>query len=481
MKRLFAGLAAVLALVVQAYVVPASAETAEEQVRSATTMMLRDVQTPDGFDLARLAGSADIFAVTVPKISVPTQDGQVWEITAVRLEMTPKDGGKVDVKTFAPESIQLRDNDGTPFLRIALGGWDGAGVFDTGLERFESFGGEGRDLVAVFVSDQSSISIQGFSMLSDFAPTGAGGWATPLRAQANELRIQLPDGEEVLRAGELMVRGDATILDWDVLKRRMETMQSRVSAPGYAELSEAEQESVLLDLIVGLRGLLADFQIGYEVRDLAMNVDGDPFRADRLAVNTDGTGFDQNKFQFRLGYAIDGMALAIEGFPPDLTPEGSAMTVSLAEMPSRAFVDLIADIAALRRSSPERDSGDVFFKGLTTLMQNAGSELRVERLDLANSLARLEASGQMRPLSSAQYSGVGSFRVLVHGLDPLIQRLVGDPDEEIQGFGLLLGIARAYGVPAENGDPAVLLYDVDVPAEGPVLVNGKPLQVPGAE
>lgn len=467
--------------VVQASAVPASAETAEEKVRRATTLMLRDVQTPEGFDLSPLAGSPGTFAVTVPKMSVPSYETQAWEITTARFEMTPNDGAKVDVKIAAPGSIRLRDGGGAEVLRVAVGGWDGAGVFDTEVERFVSFDGEGRDIQAMIVADQSSVSVQGFSVLGDFAPNGAGGWKTPLRMQATDLRVQLPDGADAMRLGELVVRGDSTILDWDTLRRRLEAMQSRLSAPGFSELPEDEQDAIMLDLIVGLRGLLADLQVGYEVRDLAIDVEGDPFRADRLAATVDGTGFDQSKFQFRLGYAIEGMTLTVEELPADLAPDGAALTLALADMPSRAVVDLLADIAALTRSSPDRDGGEIFLKGLMTLMQNAGSELRIERFGLANSLAQLEASGQMQPVSTAQYGGIGNFRMFVQGLDPLIQRLIGDPDEEVQGFGLLLSLVRAYGIPAQDGEPSMLQYDIDLPAEGPVLVNGKPLQVPGAE
>jgi hypothetical protein len=242
------------------------------------------------------------------------------------------------------------------------------------------------------------------------------------------------------------------------------------------------------DFIKALPGLIAASSVDLHVSgfNYQEREGGEALELGKAGISFAATGIDQPKASLSFTLDHDGLVLhtpeAERPFAKASLPASGALTVSLVDLPTADLASVMADgAAAYATADPAQIDAKtaVFMIQLQQLLQQDGVKLRVEPSHLSSAAANLTADGDFVMKPAAIYGATGALNVAITGIDDLLSLAQKEAEEQPEAMqyvavlqALLSYASRATG---SDGKP-VDNFKIDVPQNGMMTVNGKPLQ-----
>ncbi|MDY0881729.1 hypothetical protein ACFPL7_19250 [Dongia soli] len=250
----------------------------------------------------------------------------------------------------------------------------------------------------------------------------------------------------------------------------------------------AVPDSSVQDFIKALPGLIADSIVDLHVSGVTYQEreGGEAFELGKAGLNFAATGFDQPKATLTFTLDHDGLVLhtpdAERPFAKASLPATGALTVSLIDLPTADLVSVMADgAAAYATADPTQIEAKttVFMIQLQQLLQRDGVKLRVEPSHLSSAAANLTADGDFVMKPAAIYGATGALNIAITGIDDLLSLAKKEAEEKPEAMQYVAALQALLGYAARatgsDGKP-VDNFKIDVPQNGQMTVNGKPLQ-----
>ena len=167
-----------------------------------------------------------------------------------------------------------------------------------------------------------------------------------------------------------------------------------------------------------------------------------------------------------LGFGMSDFAPKIEGWPDAMKPDNVEIALEAGRLPLRALFGLIADPAAL---TPEGQA--LLGQQAMMLMMQSAPELRLTSLDVSAEAVGL--GGEARVAMTTAMVPEGQGRFTIRGLPEMVAELSRNPLTQAEAGEMvpLLLMVQGLGRP-DPGDPAVLVYEVEIGPNMTILVNG---------
>lgn len=250
----------------------------------------------------------------------------------------------------------------------------------------------------------------------------------------------------------------------------------------------AAPDNAMQDFIKALPGLIAASTVDLHVSGFTYQEreGGEALELGKAGISFAATGIDQPKASLSFTLDHDGLVLhtpeAERPFAKASLPASGALTVSLIDLPTADLASVMADgAAAYATADPAQIDAKtaVFMIQLQQLLQQDGVKLRVEPSHLSSAAANLTADGDFVMKPAAIYGATGALNVAITGIDDLLSLAQKEAEEKPEAMqyvavlqALLSYASRATG---SNGKP-IDNFKIDVPQNGMMTVNGKPLQ-----
>jgi hypothetical protein len=285
-------------------------------------------------------------------------------------------------------------------------------------------------------------------------------------------------GPALVEAAEIAVTGRAGGLSREALLRFADGVLPRLlAASEAADPSAPDVLAAALDLLDALDGMATGISGGVSATGIGIALPGEPPVAiGRISYQASADGLDGDRGAAAFSAAVEGVrADAGAAVPREAVPERIALGLSATGLPHREAIGLLRE--ALRaEAAGDATAGDAMGERLFAALLQAGSEFRLDELDLSAPAfgASAEGAGKLDP--AAAFRAAGRIRISLRGLEEALEiaeRFMGPPQPDI---GVAVAVLSAMGRQEtdDRGRP-VRRYDVEVGADGRALLNGADL------
>lgn len=445
--------------------------------------------------------------LTLPQILLKGQKpdaASVLDMGIISMNAAPSgQAGVWNVAMTIPAQITMKDQTDS-VLAILIGGQSITGVFDEKLGYFQKLNFALRDLTVQESGQDLGIKIAGLETVYDLTQGSDGLFSGPASFGLSGLTV----GDENFA---LKLGGVSSAMNFDGLK--LLSMQEYAALfqkhkAGFEALKlTAEPESTLTPeqtnaMMSMVFEVYAPTFRGMDMRlsltDLALDTLGDteegeptqkaPAEAEHLSLKSADFkvhlgGMDGESSSFGMGASYDGLNL--EPSDPQyegVVPNRMAIGFDLEKLPIKTLSETVKATASAAISNPDMASvaGLGLLIKLPALMAQAGSQLVLKDNTLSSDLYNVTLDGLVKADLAAISSFTGKFTGVFAGLDELLRKLRENeqkddaytPQEyaELAGF---LEELKTYGRAEPGARRSTYRYELELTADGKVLVNGK--------
>lgn len=465
------------------------------------------------------------YLVTIDGVKLTLSDTGYFDIGKLSYVLTPKDDKTYQADHLSiAQTIPFKTPDGQPSGQVTqtLKTFEG-----TWLKEASSFTKLDIQVADVAVDDPKAggdLKMAGVAFNVDSTDKGQGLWdqvgkltisglnagdkdggkltIASIDASSAAKGLKLIDYAAKMRALRNATNNQATNKQSEVAKQTADSQGSADNAGGNTGTSSdassgtaagtssgnAAPETSVQDFIKALPGLIAASSVDLHVSGFTYQEreGGEAFELGKAGINFAATGFDQPKATLTFTLDHDGLVLhtpeADSPFAKASLPAAGALTVSLIDLPTADLASVMADgAAAYATADPAQIDAKaaVFMIQLQQLLQQDGVKLRVEPSHLRSAAANLTADGDFVMQPAAIYGATGALNVAITGIDDLLSLAKKEAEErpEAMQYVAALQALLSYATRATGSDgKPVDNFKIDVPQNGMMTVNGKPLQ-----
>ena len=206
------------------------------------------------------------------------------------------------------------------------------------------------------------------------------------------------------------------------------------------------------------------------------------------------TGMDGANATVSFGMQGDGFKIEPMPGPQQFMPQRFDVQISLAKLPNAAIGQAMLAMAALEeqqkaKPAPKKggkaesgtDARDALMAVSSTMLMEAanqaGTELRLDKLTLDTPAASGSMTGAVQMLSKAAMGAVGGAELVLRGLDSAIEAMKpkpgAKPDPSTQETLGMLAMLQAMGQQGKDaGGKDTRTYKLELTEDGQMLLNG---------
>lgn len=449
--------------------------------------------------------AGDHYDVALPRLSAEDAEGTLFDIGTVLLSVTPKDDGQYGVSITLPSAIKVQNLDENDeyvdAATISIGKQSFTSTWSGTLETLLAVDGAYSDIAVSAADGKGKISIASMTMVQDLKPeAGAGGatlWSGPAAFAFGGLSVLDEKNKELMKIGGVTAEAAYSRVDLtkvSALQKLSEQAAARGVPPTPSELLPKMQ-----GMFGGITGAMrmSNFSI-------VNPEDGMTITLGQLAFRSGLTDLDQAQSTVSMGIEARDFAMTPSPAPAAFTPRAFEMKLSVAKLPNsalwKAFTELAKTAEAEEAPPPKKGakpakapppppSPEVIMQQAMVAMGEAGTELRIDALNLDTPATAGTATGALKVATPAAFGVTGGATVLLRGIDAAVKAMQpapgAKPDKETQDLLGGLAMIQALGQAGKDDSGAeIRTYKIDVTEAGQLLLNGAdmtPLLAGGAE
>ena len=421
-------------------------------------------------EVSVLEAGAGFQAMIPPiRLNLAAGTGPAISVDPITVDLQPLVSGGYAVNWTLPDSIELRDADGT-LVAITVGGQSGHGIYSPEFGLMISSDIELLGIRAAASNRTPHLAIDSLQFSTRYDAVAPG-----LFDQSTEIRIAglsglNPDGTEAMRIAAVTLSGGARSVDlaaWRELRTSLSaSLAHRPKAGGESPVQSAAltvepRPAPLASLesrhrISGARFDLGDGSLSIGDGTLDLTVDG----------------LDSGLSSLAVAFTVTDLDLP-EGIGP-LTPEQMTIDLVLRGLPTGRLFEALAALVA---GAGLADSGHALAMlglHLQDAMMTSGASIEVNEILLIGDDARLRIAGTIKPTYAAPLGAIAELDISIGGLATLVADARAEPadDETLRQLAVLQAVGTAATDP--DGTP-VLRYALDITQQGQLLMNGADL------
>ncbi|MGQ9364824.1 hypothetical protein [Azospirillum sp. ST 5-10] len=433
------------------------------------------VQSYDWDGEPAVTPAGDHYEVTLPPITAAFADGGRADLGAVRLQVRPLGDGRYGFAATLPSSIALAADDGAPTGSITIGRQTVTGVWLAAHDTTVSFDAALADVTMVAPDSGERHTIGSVTMMEDLQPDGPATWSGPIALALSD--VSVTPGE----AGAPASRFDGLTAEVTVSRLDLEKANRFGDLAKAAAAGDASPAGLVGSLRTVLDG--ATFRLRFTGLAGIEPATGQTVRLDQLAVSGGVEGVDAERGSAKLGFEARGLHLEPAAAPPAFMPDRFDVDLTLADVPSRALWQALAGAAedagapGGRKAGGRKDAMDDLGDRLVAVLAQAGTALRIERLQLNTPALGARTTGTARVAADSAFGAVADLTVELRGLDAAAEALRPapgrQPDEETQETLGMIAMLQAMGQQAKDeAGTDVRTYRIEATEAGALLLNG---------
>ncbi|QCG97865.1 DUF945 domain-containing protein [Azospirillum sp. TSA2s] len=447
--------------------------------------------------------AGDHYDVALPRLSAEDAEGTLFDIGTVLLSVTPKDDGQYGVAITLPSAIKVQnldDNDEyVDAATISIGKQSFTSTWSGALETLLAVDAAYNDIAVSAADGKGKISVASMTMVQDLKPeAGTGGatlWSGPAAFAFGGLSVQDEKKKELVKIGG--VTAEATYTRVDLTKvSALQKLSEQTAAKGVAPTS-AELLPKLQGMFGGISGAMRLSNLSFVNPE-----DGTQVSLGQLAFRSGLTDLDQAMSTVSMGMEARDFSMTPSPAPAAFTPRAFEMKLSVAKLPNSALWKAFTELAkaaeaeetqpkkgAKAKAAPPPPSSEMVMQQAMTAMGEAGTELRIDALNLDTPATAGTATGAVKVATQAAFGVTGGATVLLRGIDAAVKAMQpapgAKPDKETQDLLGGLAMVQAMGQAGKDDTGAdVRSYKFEVTEAGQLLLNGAdmtPLLAGGGE
>ncbi|GLR81711.1 hypothetical protein HUE56_21890 [Azospirillum oryzae] len=448
--------------------------------------------------------AGDHYDVALPRLSAEDAEGTLFDIGTVLLSVTPKDDGQYGVSITLPSAIKVQnldDNDEyVDAATISIGKQSFTSTWSGALETLLAVDAAYNDIAVNAADGKGKISVASMTMVQDLKPeAGTGGatlWSGPAAFAFGGLSVKDDKNKELVKIGG--VTAEATYTRVDLTKvSALQKLSEQTAAKGAAPTSA--------ELLPKLQGIFGGVSGAMRLSNLSVvnPEDGTTVTLGQLAFRSGLTDLDQAMSTVSMGIEARDFAMTPSPAPAAFTPRAFEMKLSVAKLPNSALWKAFTELAkaaeaeeapppkkgAKAKAAPPPPSSDVVMQQAMAAMGEAGTELRIDALNLDTPATAGTATGAVKVATQAAFGVTGGANVLLRGIDAAVKAMQpapgAKPDKETQDLLGGLAMVQAMGQAGKDDTGAdIRTYKFEVTEAGQLLLNGAdmtPLLAGGGE
>ncbi|WP_391348037.1 hypothetical protein [Azospirillum sp. A23] len=437
--------------------------------------------------------AGDHYDVALPRLSAEDAEGTLFDIGTILLAVTPKDDSQYGVSITLPSAMKVQnldDNDEyVDAATITIGKQSFTSTWSGALETLLTVDGAFNDLAVTAAGGKGKVSIATMTMVQDLKPeTGTGGatlWSGPAAFAFGGLSVQDDKNKELMKIGG--VTTEATYSRVDLTKvSALQKLSEQTAAKGVAPTSS--------ELLPKLQGMFGGISGAMRLSNLSFvnPEDGTAVALGHLAFRSGLTDLDQAMSTVSMGIEARDFTMTPSPAPVAFTPRAFEMKLSVAKLPNsalwKAFTELAKSAEAeeappakkgakAKAAAPASPSADVVMQQAMAAMGEAGTELRIDALNLDTPATAATATGAVKVATQAAFGVTGGATVLLRGIDAAVKAMQpapgAKPDKETQDLLAGLAMVQALGQAGKDDTGAdTRTYKIDITEAGQLLLNG---------
>ncbi|PWC97745.1 hypothetical protein [Azospirillum sp. TSO5] len=447
--------------------------------------------------------AGDHYDVALPRLSAEDAEGTLFDIGTVLLSVTPKDDGQYGVAITLPSAIKVQnldDNDEyVDAATISIGKQSFTSTWSGTLETLLTVDAAYNDIAVSAADGKGKISVASMTMVQDLKPeAGTGGatlWSGPAAFAFGGLSVKDDKNKELAKIGG--VTAEATYTRVDLTKvSALQKLSEQTAAKGVAPTS-AELLPKLQGMFGGISGAMRLSNLSFVNPE-----DGTQVSLGQLAFRSGLTDLDQALSTVSMGMEARDFSMTPSPAPEAFTPRAFEVKLSVAKLPNSALWKAFTELAkaaeaeetqpkkgAKTKAAPPPPSSEMVMQQAMAAMGEAGTELRIDALNLDTPATAGTANGAVKVATQAAFGVTGGATVLLRGIDAAVKAMQpapgAKPDKETQDLLGGLAMVQAMGQPGKDDTGAdVRTYKIDLTEAGQLLLNGAdmtPLLAGGGE
>ncbi|MBY6262908.1 hypothetical protein EI613_13465 [Azospirillum sp. 412522] len=437
--------------------------------------------------------AGDHYDVALPRLSAEDAEGTLFDIGTILLSVTPKDDSQYGVSITLPSAMKVQnldDNDEyVDAATISIGKQSLTSTWSGALETLLAVDGAFNDVAVTAAGGKGKISIASMTMVQDLKPeTGANGatlWSGPAAFAFGGLSVQDDKNKELMKIGSVTTEAAYTRIDLtkvSALQKLSEQTAARGVPPTPAELLPKMQ-----GMFGGVTGAMRMSNLSFVNPE-----DGTTVALGQFAFHSGLTDLDQAFSTVSMGMEARDFSMTPSPAPVAFTPRAFEMKLSVAKLPNaalwKAFTELAKTAEAeeapppkkgakAKAAAPAAPSSDVVMQQAMAAMGEAGTELRIDALNLDTPATAGTATGALKVATQAAFGVTGGANVLLRGIDAAVKAMQpapgAKPDKETQDLLAGLAMVQALGQAGKDDTGAdTRTYKIDVTETGQLLLNG---------
>lgn len=411
---------------------------------------------PPGATVAPVAGQAGTFDVTIPELALAAGDGDVV-MGPVVIRVSPAANNRFAFQARLPDTAMLRDGRGAPFGRLTAQGRSLSGEWDPALDTFASVNAQLDGVKLTNFAQGVTTDVGRITLRNATRATGNGLYGLTLKVDADAIRVVqtgLKPSETRIAQASVDVTGDRLRLaDLRAAERRM--AERAHSAGGDPNRVVGIDLRPLLDAIGEAKGTVS-------LRNLAMtsaDQQGDGM-LERLDAHFSSPDVSKPRSTLALNVDYDGLVATSPQAPSEVVPRTGKIVTTIRNAP---LENLIRDALAAQGQPEELQ------KRLIRTLQQAGSDVVIDTVDLRGPAITANASGTLKPTEKTKSGVVGDLRIRAEGLEGAAKQLAARDTRRFAGVVIMLNVLAAM---ADRTGPTYR-YDIAFQDSGKVVVNGR--------
>ena len=481
MNRFIPLAAALLALILPVPQVSAEESESAARLRTVTETFLRSVlatphdEGPGGrldFRIEMTEHSDGIIAATIRDLVFRDTDFRLV-IDDVVVTYSPLDELRYTASMDIP-SMNGFDADGTEIGRFTALRWHVECVMHIDLALCESSEMDAADLVLIMPPhhnrDLVLVKLDRFSSTSALHETAAQTWSASADFAFTGLSVT-SDGLTQISVGEARLTGEFRgVLDIFLLQRQGTNISPGALWREWLENPARAQDGRLLPI--------DHVSVSYTLSDLSWNdgAGGGAVGSAKLELST--TALNGNEGGFRLRYRhdrldVDDVPVMIPNVDP--LPVAFGLDLDLEALPVNEFMRIVTEPSGSDPMSAGKPDPDM----MMSLLTQAGSTLQF-KLDYTGPALIASGTGHFAAAPKEPVPATGQANLVLTGLPDLVRQV---RDDAMSGNNAAVEVAsfltlwHAIGRKEETSDGLRHHYDLELPPDGQILLNGNDLDI----
>jgi hypothetical protein len=507
---------------------PEGAAGIKKQVEDALAFPMDLAKTQgDGLTLSgavEVTPKGEYYEVKMPGASIVTNYGFKFDMGTLIANVTPTDGGALNVAVALPQTMKAFDETAKPIVEIKIGSQRFNGTWLPDLGTFTKVDAEYRDVTANSLTPgEFTATVASLTSTMNLTPNSDGTWSGPYGFGGSGIKLAFNKGSAAdVSIGSMAANSSYDKIDLKARKKMQDTVAETLKKSQTSPTTPDQAGEMMTSVMGQLGGYLDGMGSAIELNDVAVTMkSAAPAQPNAPAATPDfsatlaklGFVFDvkgmlQPKGSTTVKVHLDGLNVnEADAGVKGMIPTQTSFEVFVENLPMRdlgssissavnSFMSSLVGVGSgqvdpAKQAEIQQQAQMQMMMLMTTLPQqlvNAGTTISVRNTftnapDLSSAL-----DGQFKASAQSSVMTEGSMTLALTGVDEAVLKLQAasqgaNPNPKLAGYASGLAMVQGYTKPEKAADGRSLRKLVlAVDPSGNATLNGTPLNAlaPGA-